>query len=92
MKALARRFVQNLVQRVLVQLPPLRFCVRPGPRFRRFKHAIEAAQYGHGEHNALVLGRAVRPPEQIGYLPDKVGEISMIGHVLKRSTVDPHVQ
>ena len=66
-----------------LSLPPLRrsysartFCLG------RREHAVEAAQHGHGQHDALVLRRPVRPAQQVGDLPDEVREIVVVGHRL----------
>ena len=46
----------------------------------RFQNAIEATQDGHGQHDALALGRTEWATQQVCYLPDEVGELLMIGH------------
>ena len=46
----------------------------------RSEHGIEPAQNGHREHDALVLGRAIRAAQQIRDLPDEIGQFVMIGH------------
>jgi len=60
-EALAGRLVQQLVERVVVELAafaPLVLGEDLG--FRRREHAVESAQHRHRQHNALVLWRAVR--------------------------------
>ena len=44
------------------------------------QHAIEAAQHGHRQHDALVLWRTVGAAQQIGDLPNQVREVDAIGH------------
>ena len=46
----------------------------------RREHAVEAAQHGHGQHDALVLRRAVRAAQQVGDLPDQVREVVVVRH------------
>ena len=81
MEALAGGSVQELVERVVVEpaaLALLQFGEDLG--LGRGKHAVEPAEHGHGQHDPLVLRRAVRPAEQVGDLPDQVGEVVMVGH------------
>jgi hypothetical protein len=47
---------------------------------RRSQHAIEATQHGHRQHDPLVLRRTVGTAQQIGNLPDEIGEIAMARH------------
>ena len=49
-------------------------------RFLMLLHAVEAAKHGHGEHDALVLRRAVWAAQQVGNLPDQVRKVTVIGH------------
>ena len=42
------------------------------------QYRIKAAQHREGQHDALVLGRPVRPAQQVGYLPDEVGMLAMV--------------
>ena len=46
----------------------------------RSEHAVEPPEHGHGQHDALVLRRAVRTAQQVGDLPDQVSEIAVVRH------------
>ena len=46
----------------------------------RREHAIESAQHGHGQHDALVLRRTIGPAQQIRDLPDQIGELFVVWH------------
>ncbi len=46
----------------------------------RREHAVEAAQHGHRQHDALVLRRPVRAAQQVGDLPDEVREVVVVRH------------
>lgn len=38
----------------------------------RSQYAVKPAKHRHGQHNALVLRRAIWAPEQVGDAPDEV--------------------
>ena len=44
------------------------------------KYTVEPSKHGHGQHDALVLRRAVGTAQQIGDLPDQVGEVAVVRH------------
>lgn len=44
------------------------------------EHAVEPPEHGHGQHDALVLRWAVRAAQQVGDLPDQVGEVIVVRH------------
>ena len=44
------------------------------------EQAVEPAQHGHWQHNALVLRRAVGAAQQVGDLPDQVREVVVVRH------------
>ena len=46
--------------------------------FRLGEHTVEAAQHGHGQHDALILRRTVGAAQQICNLPDQVGEVAVV--------------
>ena len=48
----------------------------------RGEHAVEPSEHGHGQHDALVLRRAVGTAQQVGDLPDQVGEVVVVGHFI----------
>ena len=80
-EALARSLVEVCVERVAFELAALAFLVfRQDLGFGGRKHAIETAKHGHGQHDALVLRRAVRAAQQVSDLPDQVGEVVVVGH------------
>ena len=82
-EALAGGIVQDPVERVVVEPAALAFLVlREDPGLGGGEHPVEAAQHGHGQHDALVLRRTVRAAQQVSDLPDEVGEIVMVGHGL----------
>ena len=80
-KALAGGPVQRLVQGFTLELAthaPRVFGQDLG--FRRGEHAVEAAQHGHGQHDALVLWGPVRTAQQVGDLPDQGCEVVVVRH------------
>src|SRR5262249_20030948 len=82
-EALASGIVQDSVERIVVEstaLTPL--VLRKDFRFGWCEHAVEAAQHSHGQHDALILWRTIGATQQVGNLPDEVGEIVMVGHRL----------
>src|SRR5215469_7885419 len=82
-EALAGGIVQDPVERVIVEPAALASLVlREDFWLRRREHAVKAAQHGHGQHDTLVLRWPVRAAQQVGDLPDKVGEIVMVRHRL----------
>ena len=48
--------------------------------FPRGEHAVEAAQHGHGQHDALVLRWPVGAAQQVRDLPDQAREIRVVRH------------
>jgi hypothetical protein len=80
-EALARDLVEALVDGFAFDLAAFEpRMLRQDPGFRRGEHAIESAQHGHGQHDALVLRRTVGTAQQVGNLPDQVREIVVVGH------------
>src|SRR5262249_28110268 len=80
-KTLARNLVELCVERVAREFAALGALVLGHDLcLSRRKHAVEAPQYSHGQHNAFILWRAVRPAEQICNLPDEVREVSVVKH------------
>lgn len=72
-EAFASGLVEVSIQGVAFELAALALLIlRQDFLLGAVEHAIEAAQHGHREHDALVLGRAVGPAEQVGDLPDQV--------------------
>jgi hypothetical protein len=97
-EALAGGLVQPGVERLAGELPAPAVVLGQDLGFSGSKDAVEAAQHGHGQHDALVLRRPVRPAQQVGDLPDQVREIVVVrqlalslafylGSVLKFRTV-----
>ena len=81
-KALAGGLVQPAVQGFALQLATLAPRVfGQDPGFRRGEHAVEPPQHRHGQHDALVLRRAVRAAQQVGDLPDQGGEMAVVRHL-----------
>jgi hypothetical protein len=76
-KALARRLVQHLTERVVPVLGS------PAPAqdrgLGRGQDAVEPAQHDHGWHETLVPRRTVGAAQEIGNLPDKIGVVVMVG-------------
>jgi hypothetical protein len=80
-EALASGIVQDPVERVVVEPAALTpRTLRQDPGLGRREHAVEAAQHGHRQHDALVLRRPVRAAQQVSDLPDEVFEIVIVGH------------
>jgi hypothetical protein len=85
-EALSGSAVQNPVERVVIEpaaLSPSMLGEHPG--LGGSEHAVEAAQHGHGQHDALILWWPVGSAQQVGDLSDEVGEIVMIGHRVPHS-------
>ncbi len=81
MKPLTRGFVEELVERIVVEFAASAlFMFRQHFRFRRREHAIETAEHGHRQHHALVLRWTVRPAQQVRDLPYKVRQFVMVRH------------
>ena len=81
MKSLARRLVQQPVESIIVELAPFALIkIRQYLRLGRRQHTIEAPQHRHRQHDAFILWRSVGTAEQIGDLPDEIGEVVVIGH------------
>ena len=69
------------VERVVLELAALALLVLGQDLgLGRREHAVEAAQHGHGQHDALVLRRAVGTAQQVGDLPDQVREVVVVRH------------
>jgi len=80
-ETLARGLVELRVERVAFEPAALALRVlRQDPRLGRSEHAIEPAEHGHGQHDALVLRRAVGAAQQVGDLPDQVSEVAVVRH------------
>ncbi len=80
-EALAGGFAEVRVKRIafeLATLAPMEFCQHL--RLGRRKHAVEAAQHRHGQHDALILRRAVGSAQQVGDLPDQVRKVVVVRH------------
>ena len=79
-KALASRLVELGVQCLALEpaVPP--FALGQDLCLRGCKHAVEPAQYGHGQHDPLVLRGAVWAAQQVGDLPDQVCKAVVIRH------------
>ena len=78
-EALAGGLVQDVVEGVVVDACPLALrMLAQALLLGRRQHAVEAAQHGHGQHDALVLRRAVGAAQQVGDVPDEVGKLVMI--------------
>ena len=69
------------VERVAFELAALALLVLGQDlRLGRREHAVEAAQHGHRQHDALVLRRAIGTAQQVGDLPDQVREVVVVRH------------
>src|SRR6266545_4339941 len=80
-EALARHVIEPGVERIALELAALAlFVFGQNPLLCGCEDAIEAAQDGHGQHDALVLGWPVRAAEQVGDLPDEVREVVVVRH------------
>ena len=79
-EALARDLVEHSVQGLaLVTVPYLLIPLDHGGLGRR-QDAVEAPKDGQGQHDPLVLRRAIGAAEEVGYLPDEVREVVVVGH------------
>ena len=88
---LAGRFAEELVEGFVVQPAALPLLVFAEHLFLgRREDTVEAAEDGHGQHDALILRRAVRPPQQVGNLPDEVRQFVVVGHRLESLAHDGH--
>jgi hypothetical protein len=73
MELLAGGLAEKLVEGVVVEFTAPAFLVLAQDFvFCGGEDAVKPAKDGHGEHYALVLRGAIRAPEQIGNLPDKI--------------------
>ncbi len=80
-EALTGGAVQEFVEGVIVEFAALAFFVfAQNLFFGGSQHAIEAPQDGHGQHDALVLRGTVWTAQQVGDLPDEIGNFVMIRH------------
>ena len=80
-ETLARDLVEPGVERIALELAPLALVIiGQNPLLGGREHAIEPAQHGHGQHDALVLRRAIRAAQQVSDLPDQVREVVVVRH------------
>ena len=80
-EALAGGLVELGVERVAFELAALApLVLGQDLGLGRREHAVEAAQHGHRQHDALVLRRAIRAAQQVGDLPDQVREVVVVRH------------
>ena len=72
MKVLSRGFVEEAVECLVFELIFLPVVLLENFVFGRSKHAVEAAKNCHRQHDAFILRRSIRSPEEICYLPDEI--------------------
>ena len=80
-KALARGLVEARVEGRTLELVLRALVLGQDLRLGRREDAVKAAQDGYRQHHALVLRRAIRAAQQVGDLPDQVGEVIVVRHV-----------
>ncbi len=79
-EALASRPVELCIQRIVLELAAPAVVLFQNLFLNGRQHAVEAAQDSHREHHPLVLRWAVRASQQVGDLPNQVGEIVVVSH------------
>jgi hypothetical protein len=73
--------VQEFVKGVVVEFAALAFFMfAQNFVFAGSQHTVEAPQDGHGQHDAFVLRGTVWAAQQVGDLPDEIGNLVMISH------------
>lgn len=91
METLSRSLIEHAVEGVILQATFPFFMRGEYPVFCVCKHAVKTAQHGHGQHHPLVLRWTVRPTQEVGDLPDKIGELVMVGHRrLRQAGISSH--